>query len=108
MQVANLRFDIALFFNPPGSDNGLHGLFGIRTDVSRQFDKPLSVPLAVLPVFFRHMFNDRVVLAWVAIQPLVGSYPPSLIENLHQVRGKAYIDRVFDIFIGHARMLRIR
>jgi hypothetical protein len=32
----------------------------------------------------------------------MGSYPVTLIENLYHVRGKPYIDFIFDVFIGYA------
>jgi hypothetical protein len=66
----------------------------MRTDVRRPGDKPLGVPLAVLPVFFRHMFNNRAVLARMPAQPPMAGYSVALIENLRHALRQPHLDLV--------------
>jgi hypothetical protein len=47
--------------------------------------------------FFRHMLRNRTALPGMFIKPLVGCYPPSLVEYLHHILGKPHIDFVLVI-----------
>ena len=90
---------VGLLFYTLGGKDSVNYLTGVGANPLRPFAETVTVPLQILLMGFRHVFSNRTVLPFTAIQTPVGCDQVVIVKNLNRFICNPYINFALYIFI---------